>query len=92
MKNASLKGILAAAAIALSGLAPAHAGEATMSRNTGIGHVIAAQGNLALHAIRADLKAALRLVQPVLPKHSTKVSVPTAGAAGSLAATTRCAK
>ena len=101
MTNATLKTTLAAAAISLSFLAApaAHAGSPNtapnVSRNTGVGHNIAEQGNAALRAIRAEVKAALKFVKPMLPR-ATKVSLPStpaaAGAGASFAATARCAE
>jgi hypothetical protein len=66
----------------------------TLSRDTGVGLQIAAQGNEALRQIRAELKAAARaLMQPKLPGAArvVKMSQP-AGAAIVAGPSVRCAK
>jgi hypothetical protein len=71
-------------------LAPATRAEAPISRDTGIGLQIAAQGNRALELIRAELKAAmLATMKPALPR---PLKVSARGAASAIAATVRCAK
>ena len=79
-------------------LAPAAHAETLVSRDTGVGQQIAAQGNLALAAIKAELKAAIKAFRPVLPAtHAVKVSAPAtevestpAGGAVTVAPGTRC--
>lgn len=94
----STKLSMVAAAIALSTLAApvAQAGQFAghVSRDTGVGRLIAAQGNVALRTIRAELKAALLTQKPVLPAsaYTTKVAVTSAGGAGPGSANARCAK
>ena len=65
----------------------------TLSRDTGVGLQIAAQGNDALRQIRAELKAAAKaLLQPRLPAaRVVKMSQP-AGATIVASPTVRCAK
>lgn len=93
MTKSTLKLSMVATAISLSLLA-APAAQAGVSRDTGVGRVIAAQGNAALRVIRMEMKgAALAAMKPVLPAaHSTKVSVPAAGAGAAATASARCAK
>lgn len=84
--------VTVAVALALV-LSPAlHAAEAP-SRDTGVGKEIAAQGNLALEAIRAELRTALRTaLRPVLPAPAARVvkaSLP-AGATLAVGPTVRC--
>lgn len=86
--------VLKAAALTLAlVLAPAaHAGSDTISRDTGVGKQIAAQGNHALQLIRAELKAAVRAaMQPKLPGAArvVKISQP-AGATLAAGAGVRC--
>lgn len=61
------------------------------SRDTGVGKEIAAQGNRALQVIRAELKTAVKAMQPVLPaaSHVVKMSLP-AGATVATGATVAC--
>ena len=102
MKKNTLKLSMVAAAISLSTLAApvAHAGQLTgqVSRDSGVGHLIAAQGNAALHRIRAELKAARLAQLPSLPAaarataHPTQVAGTPAGGAGPVSANARCAK
>lgn len=78
--NASknLKSTLAAAAVALSLVAPAAQAESTI-RDTGIGAVIAAQGNAALQEIRTELLIAHVLATrppvPVRPRPAARTAV-----------------
>lgn len=96
MKHVTLKSTLVAATVALSLLAApaAHAEAAQPSRDTGVGLMIAAQGNAALRLIRSELKAAVRAAKPVLPARPKRVSasVSTPAAGGSIAATAACAE
>jgi len=98
MSNSTLKSTLVAAALTLSFLAPtAQAQSARPSRDSGVGHSIAMQGNAALRLIRQEMKAAVRVVKPVLPARPRKVSAPTAtapaaGPGASLPANAACAK
>lgn len=98
MNKSTLKSTLVAVAASLILLAPAAQAQTTKpSRDTGVGHAIALQGNAALRAIREEMKSAIRAVKPVLPARPRKVSapVPTAPAAGpgaSIAATAACAE
>jgi hypothetical protein len=66
------------------------------NRDTGVGHDIAMQGNLAIQLIQAEFKAAMHLLKPMLPKgHITKVSTPASNGDGAtfVAATSvRCAE
>jgi len=93
MTNSTLKSTLVAAAIALSFCAaPVAASEpAKVSRDTGVGQLIAAQGNAALRLIRAEVKAAVRFMQPALPARPAKVSAP-AGASVPMTTAARCAE
>jgi hypothetical protein len=88
-----LSSFLQLGALALS-LALSSAAQA-QSRDTGVGQLIAQQGNEALHAIRAELQQALKGRKPVLPKPA-KVSVPagsgTGWVAAGMAATVRAAE
>ena len=89
--------ILKAATLALAfALAPvAHAQTDMLSRDTGVGKQIAAQGNLALQQIKADIKAAARALKPRLPAaprtRVVKMSQP-AGATLASGAAVRCAE
>ena len=74
MGNTKIKLTINALALGLAiGLSPAaQAGGIEISpsepsRNTGVGQVIAQQGNEALRAIRAELAARVRAVMPKLP-------------------------
>ena len=83
--------------VAVLGLAPAaHAGvPATVSRDTGVGLQIAAQGNQALVAIRAEVRRTIKSWRPALPAQVLPVSLPVtapAGGAVTVAPTQRCAK
>lgn len=62
MNRSNLKSTLAAAAVALALLAPAARAEG--SRDTGVGDLIAAQGNAALREIRDELAVELILKFP----------------------------
>lgn len=86
--NALLKH--AALVLALA-LAPAAQAE---SRDTGVGLLIAAQGNQALEQIREEVRAAVRQLKPVLPARPARpVAVATSyGAARSVVTTQRSAK
>ena len=97
MKKSTLKLSMIAAAISLSTLAApvAQAGQfGHVSRDTGVGHLIAAQGNVALRMIRAGLTAELLAQKPFLPApaHATNVGTVPAGGAGPGSANVRCAK
>lgn len=95
MTNLKLKSTLAAVAMVCAfAAAPAQAGAPNVSRNSGVGKEIAAQGNAALTLIRAELKAAMMKAKPVLPAPARPrpVSATVPGAAGSLASTARCAE
>jgi len=86
MSNPLLKS--AALVLALA-LAPAVHAE---SRYSGVGLLIAAQGNQALQAIRDEARAtAARLMKPVLPAPARPAAV-AYGAAPSVATTQRSAK
>ena len=92
MNKLNAKTTLAAVALSLALLSPAAQAETAQVQNLTVGQAIASQGNAALLAIRADIKAAaLRAVKPMLPAaaRATKVSVP---AAGSMPATAAAAK
>ena len=93
MNKLNAKTTLAAVALSLALLSPAAQAEGRQQvRDLTVGQSIASQGNAALLAIRADIKAAaLRAVKPMLPAaaRTTKVSVP---AAGSMPATAAAAK
>lgn len=78
-------------------LAPAvHAAvPANVSRDTGVGLQIAAQGNQALLAIRADVRRTIKSWRPALPAQVLPVSLPMsapAGGAVTVAPSQRCAK
>ena len=98
MNNSTLKSTLVAAALSLSFLTPAaQAQSAKPSRDSGVGHSIAAQGNAALRLIREEMKSAVRVMKPVLPARPRKVSAPAAtapatGPGASLSANAACAK
>ena len=68
---------LKAAALLLAlALAPAAQAESNaVSRDTGVGEQIAAQGNQALQAIRAEFKAAARALMPKLPPKARVVKI-----------------
>ena len=86
MTYLNLKNTLAAASIALTLLVPAaHAQDAKTKAPT-VSDVIAEQGNAALRAIRAELKATVKLVKPSRPARATKVSAPGASSAPATAA------
>ena len=84
---------LRAAALLLAlALAPAAQAESSaVSRHTGVGQQIAAQGNQALQLIRAEVKAAVRAWQPKLPAAArvVKISQP-AGATLAAGTGVRC--
>lgn len=88
---------VASLAFALA-LAPVAHAETLPSRDTGVGLLIAAQGNQALLAIRAELKRALKGMRPSMPARALPVSTPeprqdvSPGGAFSVAPTQRCAK
>jgi hypothetical protein len=97
MTKSTLKSTLVAATVALSFLAApaAYAGTAKPSRDTGVGQLIAAQGNAALRVIRIEFKsAAEKAFKASLPARKKRVSTPAAAAAGggSIAATAPCAE
>ena len=96
MSNVTLKSTLVAATVALSFLtAPAAYAEATpMSRDTGVGLSIAAQGNSALRLIQAEFKAAAqKMFKPSqVQARKKRVGAPAAAAGGSIAATAACAE
>lgn len=97
MTKSTLKLSMVAAAISLSTLAApvAQAGQSGyVSRDTGVGRLIADQGNAAMRMIRAELMAELMALKPVLPApaHATKVGTVPAGGAGPGSANVRCAK
>lgn len=83
---------LQAAALTLSiVLAPAAAGQDAPSRDTGVGKEIAAQGNRALQLIKAEARAAVKALLPVLPAapRVVKASLP-GGSTVAMGAATRC--
>ena len=88
------KSVLGPALFLATALAPAAAQEESfqMSRDARVGVEIAAQGNLALKAIRAELLQSVRALRPTLPAQSMPASLPAGGIA--MVATTgpRCAK
>lgn len=90
MTSLNLKSTLFAATVALTLLVPAANAQATKATAPAIaptvGAVIAAQGNAALRTIRAEVKAAIKLVKPQAPARATKVSVPGASSAPATAA------
>lgn len=90
MTYLNLKNTLAAASIALTLLVPAAHAQAAKATAPAVaptvGDVIAQQGNAALRAIRAELKATVKLVKPSRPARATKVSVPGASSAPATAA------
>lgn len=95
MNESTLKSTLAAAAFALSCMAPSAHAEGKVASNVSLGQVVAAQGNAALVAIRAELKSAIqgKPVLPARPARKVRVSAPAApAAAGSIAATAACAE
>lgn len=82
----------AAALLIALALAPAAQAESNaVSRDTGVGQHIAAQGNQAIQAIRAEFKAAARALMPKLPSAArvVKISQP-AGATVAAGAGVRC--
>lgn len=89
-KQTILKASILALALAL---APAAQAADAPSRNTGVGKEIAAQGNQALAAIKAELKAALGVAKPALPAKGrvVKMSQP-GGAVVALGSAVRCAE
>ncbi|MGQ0586732.1 MAG: hypothetical protein ACT4PK_05980 [Gammaproteobacteria bacterium] len=96
MSRKTLKSTLAAAAVALSFLAApaAHAQTSTpLSRDSGVGLTIAAQGNSALLLIQAEFKAAAqKSFKPAkIQARKKRVGAP-AAAGGSIAATDACAE
>lgn len=75
--------ILKASALVLAvALAPSAWAADAPSRNTGVGKEIAVQGNQALAAIKAELKAALGIAKPVLPAKGRVVKMSQPGGAG----------
>lgn len=81
--------ILKSAALLLAlTLAPAAQAE---SRDTGVGLLIAAQGNQALVLIREEAKAAVRALKPQLPAPQTRLAS-AHGAARSIATSQRTAQ
>ena len=95
MKNSTFK--TAATAALVLGFALAPAANAQPRPETGVGLVIAVQGNRALELIKAELKATIQAWTPVQGKLQIKrpasvTRAPTADAAGvMLAETVRCA-
>ncbi|HEX9627699.1 MAG TPA: hypothetical protein VGA00_12235 [Acidiferrobacterales bacterium] len=93
MNNRIPRQALKAAALLIAlALAPAaQAGSNEVSRDTGVGQHIAAQGNQAIHSIRAEFKAAARALTPKLPSAArvVKISQP-AGATVAAGAGVRC--
>lgn len=93
MNKFTLKSIVIATAVGLSLLVPAAQAKASRPAAVGatLGQTIAVQGNAALWAIRAELKAAVTAAKPTLPTRArpTKVSAP---ATGSLPATAAAAE
>jgi hypothetical protein len=82
----------AAALLIALALAPAAQAESNaVSRDTGVGQHIAAQGNQAIQAIRAEFKATARALMPKLPSAArvVKISQP-AGATVAAGAGVRC--
>ena len=99
MTNTTLKVSLVAATVALSLLAPAAQSQAAKPVDlvqATVGQVIAAQGNAALRAIRAEMLAAVKIVKPQMPARARvkKVSAPapTPAAGGTISATAACAE
>jgi hypothetical protein len=94
MSHGTFKSFVSAAFL-LGTMALAPAANA-QDRNTGVGHEIAAQGNQAIQLIRAEFKAAAKLLKPSLKKvRVTKVSAPSfKGDGATFVATTtvRCAE
>ena len=90
MTSSNLKSTLFAATVALTLLVPAAQAQAAKATAPAgaptLGAVIAAQGNAALQTIRAEMKAAIKLVKPQAPARATKVSVPGASSAPAAAA------
>jgi hypothetical protein len=84
---------LKAAALALAVLAPTAHAAGEPGRDTGVGKVIAAQGNLALQLIRADAAAAVRAAVPRLPAapEAVRASQP-AGATVATGTAVQCAE
>ena len=69
----AIKAAALALAVMLAPAAQAAGGHEAPSRDTGVGKEIAAQGNRALQTIRAELKAAVKAMQPTLPKAAPRV-------------------
>lgn len=99
MTNTTLKVSLVAATVALSLLAPAAQSQAAKPVDyvqATVGQVIAAQGNAALRAIRAEMLAAVKAATPQMPARARvrKASAPAAPAAGggTIPATAACAE
>jgi hypothetical protein len=92
LKAAALTLAVALAPVA-NAAGPAATGHGvTLSRDTGVGLQIAAQGNEALRQIKAELRAAaLKLVLPKAPARVVKTSQP-AGATFVAGPSVRCAK
>ncbi len=103
MTNKTLKASIFAATTALALLAPTAQGQ--IARPAGlvpatVGQVIAAQGNAAVRAIRAEVLSAVKVVKPELPQLAVrarvrKVSAPVqqpASTGGSISATAACAE
>jgi len=88
MKNLNLKSTLFAASVALAMLAPAaQAQQAKVSTPAPtVGDLIAAQGNDALRTIRAEIKAAIKVVKPKLPARATRIATPVPSSAPATAA------
>ena len=89
MTYRNLKSMLFAATVALTLLVPAaHAQAAKPSAKAPmtVSDVIAEQGNAALRAIRAEMKATIKLIKPAAPARATTVSAPGASSAPATAA------
>ncbi|HUR41808.1 MAG TPA: hypothetical protein VM240_11660 [Verrucomicrobiae bacterium] len=96
MGNNMMKGMQATAlglAMVLAPVAQAFEKLDPPSRDTGVGHLIAHQGNEAIAMIRAEAAAAVRAWAPLLPPaaRAVKASQP-AGSNNAVAATVRAAK
>src|SRR5689334_20673104 len=102
MTNKTLKASIFAATAALALLAPTAQGQ--IARPTAlvpatVGQVIAAQGNAAVRAIRAEVLSAIKAVKPELPQLAARAKVRKASAeqhpaaaGGSISATAACAE
>jgi hypothetical protein len=70
-------------------VAQAAAGGAPAARDSGVGPLIAAQGNAAIRQIQAEARAAVTAVLPALPRPAAAAL---AGAGTAVAAQVRCAQ